>query len=174
MTSAHSEAIGLAPARRPWAALFASGALLLLLGTLAGAIVLSQSSARSQVRASLGLRGKASAGFVASSLSEQAVREQRAAERFLSSPHVDPHHLEIVTTTLGSDASVLLDGAGRELATFPRTDRCAARCSSPRTPTSRAPSADGSRRRGRSTPPSTVSRRRPSPCRTRRATGAAC
>jgi diguanylate cyclase (GGDEF)-like protein len=62
-----------------------------------------------------------SAGFVASSLSEQAIREQRAAERFLSSPRVEERHLEIVTTTLGSGASVLLDGAGRVLATFPTT-----------------------------------------------------
>ncbi|HEV2975780.1 MAG TPA: GGDEF domain-containing protein [Solirubrobacteraceae bacterium] len=121
MTTAPSDAIGLAPARRPWAAVLASGALLLLLGTLAVAILLSQGSARSQVRDSLGLRSRVSAGFVASSLTEQAVRELRAAERFLSSPRVDERNLEIVTTTLGSGASVLLDGAGRVLSAFPAT-----------------------------------------------------
>lgn len=119
MTSAPADGIALAPTRRPWPAAVAAGALLLLLGTLAAAILLSQASARSQIRSSFALRGNGSAGFVATYLSEQGARGQHVAERFLSSRRVDRRGLELITSALGSDASVLLEPDGRVLAAYP-------------------------------------------------------
>ncbi|HEX3910997.1 MAG TPA: diguanylate cyclase [Solirubrobacteraceae bacterium] len=120
MTPATSDGVGPAPNRGPWPAILAAvGALLLVLGALATAILLSQGSARSQLRSSLAARGKASAGFVATYLSEQGTRERLAAERFLSAPRVDTHNLEVIAATLGSEASVLLDNAGHVLAAHP-------------------------------------------------------
>lgn len=119
MNPATPDGIALAKARRRWPVVVAAGALVLLLGTLAATIASSQSSARSQIRSSFGLRGKASAGFVATYLSEQGERERTAAERFLASPRIDAHDLEVVATTLGSSASIVLDGAGRVIAAHP-------------------------------------------------------
>ncbi len=119
MNPAPPDGIELAHARRHWPAALAAGGLLLLLGTLAAAIVLSQGSASSQVRSSFTLRGKASAGFAATAVAEQASHELHAAERFLAAPRVDGRDLELVTTTLGSRTSVLLDGSGKVLAAYP-------------------------------------------------------
>ncbi len=120
MTPATSDGVGLAPSRGPWPAILAAAvALVLVLGALATAILLSQGSTRSQLRSSLSARSKASAGFVATYLSEQGARERDAAERFLASAQVDPHNLAVITATLGSDATVLLDGSDHVLAAHP-------------------------------------------------------
>jgi hypothetical protein len=96
MRTATPDGIGPKPNRRPSPAVIAAAALLLLLGVLAAAILLSQASARSQLRASFALRGKASAGFAATYLSEQAVRERRAGERFLSSARVHERAAQVI------------------------------------------------------------------------------
>ncbi len=120
MTPAPPAVVGRTHVRRVWPAALASATLLLVLGSIAAAIVLSQTSARAQVRSSFALRGKASAGFVATYLAEQGARERHAAERFLSSSSADARNLKLVTTTLGGDASVLLDVSGRVLGAYAR------------------------------------------------------
>lgn len=110
---------GLVRARRSWATLLASAGLLLLLGTLAAAIVLAREQARSQIQSSFRLRGASSARFAANYLSEQASRERNAARRFLAAEHVSAASFRLVAATLNSDSAVLLDGAGRVLEAFP-------------------------------------------------------
>jgi diguanylate cyclase (GGDEF)-like protein len=121
MNPATPDGIALAKARRRWPVVAATVSLLLLLGALAATIAGSQSSARSQIRSSFALRSKASAGFVATYLAEQGKLERTSAERFLASPRVDAHNLEVVATTLGSSASIVLDDAGRVVAAHPST-----------------------------------------------------
>jgi diguanylate cyclase (GGDEF)-like protein len=110
---------GLVHARRSWAALLASAGLLLLLGTLAAAIVLAREQAGSQIRSSFQLRGASSASFAANYLSEQAGREQHAADRFLAARHVSAADFRLVAATLNSASAVLLDSSGRVLEAFP-------------------------------------------------------
>ncbi len=118
MRTATPDGIGPKPNRRSSPAVIAAVALLLLLGVLAAAILLSQSSARSQLRASFALRGKASAGFATTYLSEQAVRERRAGERFLSAPRVRERAAQVIASTLGGDSAVLLDERGHVLGAY--------------------------------------------------------
>jgi diguanylate cyclase (GGDEF)-like protein len=113
------EEIGLAPARRHRPTAFAAAGLLLLLAMLAVAIVFSQNQSKSQVRSSFALRGKTSARFVDTYVSQQATREMQAAKRFLSAPHVSARDFEVVASTLGGADAVLLDSSGRVLANYP-------------------------------------------------------
>ena len=112
-------ATGLGHVRRSRAALLSALALLLLLGTLATAIVLSHEQARSQIQANFALRGASSAGFASNYLSTQASRQTHAARQFLSATRVSAQSFEVVAATLSSSAAVLLDGSGRVLEAFP-------------------------------------------------------
>ncbi len=106
-------------ARRSWATLLASLALLVLLGALATGIVLTQRQAKSHLESSFALRGQGSAQFVSTYLTEQAGREHEAATRFLSAPGVSSARFSIVAGSLGSAGAVLLDGSGRVLDAVP-------------------------------------------------------
>ncbi len=106
-------------ARRSWATLLASLALLVLLGVLATGIVLTQRQAKSHLESSFALRGQSSAQFVATYLTEQASREHEAATRFLAAPGVSPARFGTVAGSLGSAGAVLLDGSGRVLDAVP-------------------------------------------------------
>jgi len=124
MTTAKSaHTTGLGRPRRSWTTALAAVGLLLLLATLATAIVLSREQARSQIRASFALRGTSTARFAANYLSEQANREERSAGEFLSRARVSPHSFRLVAATLNSSAAVLLDGSGRVLQAFPSDPR---------------------------------------------------
>jgi diguanylate cyclase (GGDEF)-like protein len=112
-------AIRLAGARRSWATMLASAGLLLLLGTLASAIVLARDQARSQLRSSFALRATSSARFAANYLAEQATRERHAASRFLAGEHASAASFRLVAATLSSTSAVLLDSSGRVLESFP-------------------------------------------------------
>jgi diguanylate cyclase (GGDEF)-like protein len=94
-------------------------ALALLLGTLAGGIVLTQAQSRSHVLSTLGLRGTSSATFVSAFIAQQADREQEAARQLLSEPRVSDERFRTVIAAFGSDAAVLLDSSGRVLAVAP-------------------------------------------------------
>jgi len=118
MTARSMNAIG-THARRSWATLLASLALLVLLGALATGIVLTQRQAKSRLESSFALRGQSSAQFVATYLSEQASREHEAAARFLASPRVSSARFSVVAGSLGSAGAVLLDGSGRVLDAVP-------------------------------------------------------
>jgi diguanylate cyclase (GGDEF)-like protein len=114
---------GLTRARRLWAVALASLALLLLLGTLATAIVVSQRQSRSHILATFGLRGTSSATFVATYLYQQAAREQQTAEQFLSGPRVPADRFKLAVAAFGSGAAVLLDSSGRLLDVAPSAPR---------------------------------------------------
>jgi diguanylate cyclase (GGDEF)-like protein len=105
--------------RRPWATALASLGLLLLLGMMATAIVLSQNQSKERLLSNLHLRGTSSAQFVSTYLEEQARREQQAARRFLAAADVSRLRFELVTGAFGSNAAVLLDRSGRLLDVIP-------------------------------------------------------
>ena len=107
-----------ARARRTWAIVLASLALLMLLGTLAAGIVLSRQQSRSHILSTFALRGSSSATFVSEFLGQQATRERQAAREFLSG-RVTPQRFRIVVAAFGSRAAVLLDSAGRLLDIVP-------------------------------------------------------
>lgn len=112
-----SPASGARPRRPLTTALVALG-LLVLLGLMAAAIVLSQRQSKEHLLANLHLRGTSSATFVSTYLDEQAAREQQAARRFLTGD-VSPARFELVTGAFGSGAAVLLDRSGRLLDVVP-------------------------------------------------------
>jgi diguanylate cyclase (GGDEF)-like protein len=119
MTAKSAYAIGIARARSSWPSVFAAFGLVLLLGTLATAIVLTRQQTKSHLLATYGLRGTSSATFVSTYLASQASREQQTARDFLASRHVARDDFEVVAKALGSSAAVLLDKHGRVLYTSP-------------------------------------------------------
>jgi diguanylate cyclase (GGDEF)-like protein len=119
MTAKSAYAVGVAHARRGWATALAALALVLLLGSLAAAIVLTQQETKSHLLATFGLRGTSSATFVSTYLDSQASREHQTARDFLSSPRVSRDSFKVVAKALGSDAAVLLDKSGRVLDAVP-------------------------------------------------------
>lgn len=114
---------GLSPrlerAKRLRASALAAAGLILLLATMAAAIVLSQRQSKEHTLANFKLRGSASATFVSTYIDEQAARERQAAQRFLASGSVSEQRFALVTDAFGSNAAVLLDGAGRLLDVVP-------------------------------------------------------
>jgi diguanylate cyclase (GGDEF)-like protein len=123
MSAKSAYAIGFARARSSWPTLIAALGLVLLLGTLATAIVLTQRQTKSHLLASFGLRGESSATFVSTYLDSQAGREQHTARDFLSSPRVSSNSFRVVAKALGSDATVLLDDTGRVIDSVPSRPR---------------------------------------------------
>jgi diguanylate cyclase (GGDEF)-like protein len=119
MTAKSAYAFGIARARSSWPSAIAAAGLVLLLGTLATAIVLTQQQAKSHLLGTFGLRGTSSATFVSTYLDSQASREQQTARDFLSSQRVARNSFKVVAKALGSDAAVLLDGSGRVLDAVP-------------------------------------------------------
>jgi diguanylate cyclase (GGDEF)-like protein len=116
MTSKNTDhAVGHAPDRRNWMVGVAALALLVLLGTLTGAIVYSQRQSRSNIRSTFQLRGTSAATFVSEFLDQQAVREQQAAAQFLSGERPSSRGFQLVVAAFGSKAAVLLDSSGRLL-----------------------------------------------------------
>ena len=105
--------------RRLRAGVLATAVLLVLLGAMATAIVLSQRQSREHTLANFKLRGSVSATFVSTVLGEQAARERQAAQHFLTAPRVSPQRMQLITSAFGSAAAVLLDGAGRVLDVVP-------------------------------------------------------
>jgi diguanylate cyclase (GGDEF)-like protein len=119
MTAKSAYAVGVAHARRAWTTALAALALVLLLGSLATAIVLTQQEAKAHLLATFGLRGTSSATFVSTYLDSQANRERQTAQDFLAFPRVSHASFEVVAKALGSDAAVLLDKSGRVLDAAP-------------------------------------------------------
>lgn len=119
MTASSVYALGLGRAKRSWAMLLATLALLVLLGVLATGIVLTQQQAKSRLKSNFALRVQSSAQFVATYLAEQASREREAATRFLAAPQVSPARFRVVAGSLGSAGAILLDARGRVLDAVP-------------------------------------------------------
>jgi diguanylate cyclase (GGDEF)-like protein len=92
---------------------------LLTLGLLAAGIQLTHERSRHEIVANLKARAMTTAAFAATLLSEQAVREESTAERFLAGRARPTREFERVVTTFGSGEAVLLDGSGRLLDVLP-------------------------------------------------------
>lgn len=93
--------------------------LVVVVGLLALAILSSQRGARSRLVSNFRLRGTTSATFVSTYLSQEEAREMHTASRYLSARRVSPTRFNVVVSTLGSEAAVLLDSAGRVLNVVP-------------------------------------------------------
>jgi diguanylate cyclase (GGDEF)-like protein len=115
--------LGLARANRLRSAIFAVLGLAVVLGTLALAIVLTQSQSRNQLRTNFALRATSSATLVSTYLSEQANRQQQTGRRFLSEPHVSAGRFALVVQAFGGQSGGLFDSTGRLLAIVPREAR---------------------------------------------------
>jgi diguanylate cyclase (GGDEF)-like protein len=100
-------------------------ALVVMLGAMAGAIVLSQRQSESRILGNLRLRGTSSATFVATYVAEQAAIAPRARGQFLDA-FVDH------TISYRPHEVFLVDDAGRLLAASPRTSAASLVTSDPR------------------------------------------
>lgn len=116
---------GLTHARRSWTTGLVALGLLIVLGTLAAAIVISQQRSRSQIQSSFGLRGMTSASFVSTYVDQQANRQRAIAGRSLGAPRVSAERFRLLVSALGSGAATLLDSRGRviEAIRYPRRAR---------------------------------------------------
>jgi diguanylate cyclase (GGDEF)-like protein len=119
MSAKSAGAIIIGHARRSWAVLFASLTLLILIGSLAAAIVYSGQQSRAQLRTNFALRATSSATLVSEFLKEQATREQQVAHRFLSDAHVSATRFELAVSAFGGSAAGLLDSHGRLIGVLP-------------------------------------------------------
>jgi diguanylate cyclase (GGDEF)-like protein len=119
MSAKSAGAIVVGHARRSWAVLFASLTLLILIGSLAAAIVYSGQQSRAQLRTNFALRATSSATLVSEFLKEQAAREQQVARRFLSDAHVSATRFELAVSAFGGTAAGLLDSDGRLIGVLP-------------------------------------------------------
>jgi diguanylate cyclase (GGDEF)-like protein len=120
MTTAESaHAVALTHGRRSWTTAIASAALLILLGTLAAAVVLSHKQSRSQIQSSFGLRGVASARFVSTYVDGQANRQRDVARRSFAAPRVSTDHFQLIVGALGSGAATLFAADGHVLEAIP-------------------------------------------------------
>ena len=89
-----------------------------LLGTTAAMVFGSEGEAREKLQDRFADRTAAGATFVGVYMREMLAREARLASLYLDK-EVTPHRMELLTQTLDSSASVLLDGDGHLLAGFP-------------------------------------------------------
>src|SRR5665213_889681 len=94
-------------------------ALALSLATMSTGVILSRSTSKSQIVANLKARGMSSAGFLSAFITQQAKRESEDGQRFLASPQPSSSELRLLTSSLGSQAAVLLDRSGRLLDVVP-------------------------------------------------------
>ena len=94
-------------------------ALMAVLGVMAFGIVVTHEQTKAQIVSSFKLRGKTSAEFVTTYLSQQATRETQSAEKFLSGRKRLPLEFDRVVVGFGSGVGGLFDSAGLVIATLP-------------------------------------------------------
>src|SRR5271155_236928 len=93
--------------------------LVAVLGVMAVGIARSHEQTKHQILSSFKLRGKTSAEFVTTYLSQQATRETQSAQKFLSGHNGLTAEFDRVVTGFGSGVGGLFDGAGLVIATLP-------------------------------------------------------
>jgi signal transduction histidine kinase/HPt (histidine-containing phosphotransfer) domain-containing protein/ActR/RegA family two-component response regulator len=93
--------------------------LAVLLGVIAGGIVMTHEQSKSQLLSRFKARGSSSAGFVSTYLSEQGVRETESAQRFLAGRRNFSAKFETILASFGSSTGGLLDDSGHLLALLP-------------------------------------------------------
>jgi two-component system sensor histidine kinase/response regulator len=94
-------------------------ALLVVLGVIAFGIAVTHTQTKNQILANFKVRGKTSAGFVSTYLSQQEARQSQAAEHFLAGRTGLTPEFSRVATVFGSNTAGLFDSAGRVLAILP-------------------------------------------------------
>jgi diguanylate cyclase (GGDEF)-like protein len=104
--------------RVPW--LLAALGLAVVLGTIAVGITASRRQAEHQILTNLQARVTSSAGFVSTFLSDQAGRERQTARRLLGARQTSRSRFDVIISSFGSSAAVLLDRSGRLLQVAPR------------------------------------------------------
>jgi len=98
---------------------FVGVALVVLLGVIAGGIVLTHEQSKSQLLARFKARASSSAGFVSTYVSEQGAREADSAQRFLAGRRSFSKEFETILASFGSSTGGLVDDSGRLLALLP-------------------------------------------------------
>jgi diguanylate cyclase (GGDEF)-like protein len=137
MTAKAAGAIALGHARRSWAVALASVTLLILLGSLAAAIVYSQQQSRAQLRTNFALRATSSATLVSEFLKEQARLDRPVAAKPFSERHASSTRFELnafVSHTIAYRPHnvLLIDGNGKILASSPKTSALTLAASDPK------------------------------------------
>ncbi len=100
-------------------AMLAAFALAVAVAAMSIGIVLSRNESKTQILTNLKARGVTSAGSLAAFVAQQAARERETGERVLATRKVSSAEFQLVVTSLGSGAAVLLDRFGRLLAVVP-------------------------------------------------------
>jgi two-component system, sensor histidine kinase and response regulator len=95
-------------------------ALLVVLSVIAFGIADTHAQTKHQILANFKARGKTSAGFVSTYLSQQETREIQSAEHFLSGRTGLTAEFGRVASVFGSNTAGLFDSSGRVLAILPR------------------------------------------------------
>jgi hypothetical protein len=94
-------------------------ALVVVLGLVAGGIVVSRQHAKEGILARFQARATSAAGLVSTYVSEQARRERLSAQRFLGARSGFSKALVTLTSSFGADTAVVLDANGRVLDSVP-------------------------------------------------------
>jgi len=94
-------------------------ALLVVLSVIAFGIAVTHAQTKSQILTNYKARGKTSAGFVSTYLSQQEARQTQGAEHFLAGRTGLTSEFSRVATVFGSDTAGLFDSSGRVLAILP-------------------------------------------------------
>jgi signal transduction histidine kinase/DNA-binding response OmpR family regulator len=94
-------------------------ALVVVLSLVAGGVVLSRDQAKAGIITRLEARATASADFVSTYVSQQAVRQKATAGQFLAGQKGLDSALETLDLSFGSQAAALLDNSGRLLDIIP-------------------------------------------------------
>jgi two-component system sensor histidine kinase/response regulator len=98
-----------------WVAL----ALLVVLSVIAFGIAVTHSQTKNQILTNFKVRGKTSAGFVSTYLSQQEGRQTQSAEHFLAGRTRLTSEFSRVATVFGSNTAGLFDSSGRVIAILP-------------------------------------------------------
>ena len=94
-------------------------ALLVVLGLVAGGIVISRGQSRDGILTRFQQRAKISADFASTYVSQQAAREELVGRRFLAGRAGFTADLDTLEATFGGDTAVLVDNSGRLLGSVP-------------------------------------------------------
>jgi two-component system sensor histidine kinase/response regulator len=94
-------------------------ALLVVLSVIAFGIAVTHTQTKNQILVNFKIRGKTSAGFVSTYLSQQEARQTQGAEHFLAGRTGLTSEFSRVATVFGSDTAGLFDSSGRVLAILP-------------------------------------------------------
>jgi signal transduction histidine kinase/DNA-binding response OmpR family regulator len=94
-------------------------ALALVLGLMAGGIVLTHEQSKNQILRNFHTRAAGSAGFVSTYVAQQGARQTLSAQRFLAGRPGPSTEFESIVTSFGSKNAGLLDSSGRLIDLIP-------------------------------------------------------